>query len=197
MNEEQMLGAAEPSQEGARQPSRIGGWMRRALRWIVLLVIAFALGVGATWAARVRPDGARIQALSTSLSQAQDQLQAQNSELADLRPLRSANASLQDQLNAAQNRILLLQALVDVTGAQVALAQGKTQQAQQSLSGTDARLQELGASIGPSYGDQVTALRGRLKLASGELESDAFAAGNDLEVLASNLANLDKTISAP
>jgi hypothetical protein len=179
-----------PPEPEPAKPSRFGRWVRRLATWAVGLIVVFLLGGAALYIWQVRP-------LSASLKQAQDQLQAQNAELADLRPLKAANTDLQNQLAAAQSRILLLQALVDVTGAQVALAQGHAQVAQQALSGTDGRLQQLGAAIGTSHASDVTALRDRLKLAMGELQSDAFAAGNDLEVLASNLANLDKDLSGP
>jgi hypothetical protein len=98
--------------------------------------------------------------------------------------------SLQKEISGPQPQVEILQSLVDVSKAQVALAQGGQDEARQALGGTDARLVKLEAELPPDQSKTLQDARSRLNMVLSELGSNGLAARNDLEVLASDLASL-------
>ncbi len=146
--------------------SPLGRFFRGLLRWVTGIAAVFCLGILAMWLVRVRPQGEQI-----------SQMQAQI-------------ATLQKEINGPQPQVEILQSLVDVSKAQVALAQGGQDEARQALGGTDARLVKLEAELPPDQSKTLQDARSRLSLVLSELGSDNLAPRNDLEVLASLLASL-------
>lgn len=168
----------------------MGKVLRSALRWAVAFGVVFAAGVALLWFTQVRPLRAQIESLQSDLDAAQ-------AELEDLRPLREENDALQAEATLAQSRLLLLRSMVDVTSAQVALALGRQEEASNALLPTDERLASLlNLLTDVQARDQVRQMRERLALAASEIGDDTFAAQNDLEVLASDLAALERSLSA-
>lgn len=186
--------AAAPEVEAPREPSRLGRFARRALRWLVVLLAAFALGLAATWVARVRPQAERIQALEAEKAALESQVADLEAEVAELRPLRAENADLKEQLRQAETKSTLLSVLVDVTSAQLALAQDDSLAARAALAETDARLATLQRDLSGQDAEAVGAMRDRLDLVLQELDDDAFAAQRDLEVLTNSLVALKKAL---
>ncbi len=173
-----------------KPPSRIGRFLRIALRWAVGGMLIFLLGLLATWFAQVRPKAAEIGRLRAELDSAQ-------AELATLRPLQAENEQLQAEADQAQTRLAVVEALVDVTSAQVALFMDDPVSARTHLSGTDARLTSISGLIGVSVADEIETMRGRLSQVLAELDQDSFAARRDLEVLANTLATLARELPEP
>jgi DnaJ-domain-containing protein 1 len=181
---------AEP--EGAvPAESRLGRFFRRALRWLTGFVVVFGLGFGATWFARVQPLTQELEELGTeadNAGEARDRLQR---EVEVLEGVREENQTLETALRETQGRLDLLNVLVDVTRAQLAIAEDDPTAAKAELIDTDARLAELGMKVGD---DQVAALRERLELVREEVDADVFAAQRDLEVLANLLVSLEREL---
>jgi len=176
---------APPVQPSApKPPSRLGRTLRRVLVWAVGLEVIFALGVAAAWFAQILPKASEIQQLRTDLAAAQTELQS-------LRPLVAENQTLTVDLAQAQRQQAVVEVLVDVTSAQAAIALENPSGARLALGGTDNRLQALSTLLdAPDAQERVSAMRGRLTQILAELDRDAFAAQNDLEVLANDLAVL-------
>jgi len=174
-----------PNQPSApKLPSRLGRALRRVLVWAVGLEVIFALGVAAAWFAQILPKSSEIQQLRTDLAAAQTELQS-------LRPLVAENQTLTLDLAQAQRQQAVVEVLVDVTSAQAAIALENPSGARLALGGTDNRLQALSTLLDtPDAQERVSAMRGRLTQILAELDRDAFAAQNDLEVLANDLAVL-------
>lgn len=181
--------AEGPATTPPRPPSRIGRFFRRLLRWAASVVVLFALGVGATWLVRVRPQAAEIERLRSELATAQ-------AELETLRPLPAQVESLQDELTKLRTAVALQEILVDVTSARFSLALGDAGGATANLALTDARLTSLASMLPPSQAAQVAPLRERLALAQREISGDRFAAMSDLEVLANQLVSLRQSLEA-
>jgi len=173
-----------------KPPSRIGRFLRIALRWAVGGMLVFLLGLLATWFAQVRPQAAEIREMRTELESAQ-------AELATLRPLQAENEQLQAEADQAHTRLAVVEALVDVTSAQVALFMDDPTAARTHLSGTDERLTAISARMGVSVADEIETMRGRLNQVLAEVDQDPFAARRDLEVLANTLATLARELPAP
>ncbi len=186
--------AAPPEVETPREPSRWGRFARRALRWLAVLLAAFSLGLAATWVARVRPQAEHIQALEAEKAALESQVADLEAEVAELQPLRAENADLKEQLRQAETKRTLLSVLVDVTSAQLALAQDDSLAARAALTESDDRLAVLQRDLSGQDAEAVAAMRDRLDLVLRELDEDAFAAQRDLEVLANRLVALKKAL---
>ena len=67
------LGILEPplpiDDEVFSEPSKLRIFLRRLLRWLVVVLVIFALGVGATWLARVSPQQQEISELENAIEQ--------------------------------------------------------------------------------------------------------------------------------
>jgi len=178
---------AEPKAEG-----RLGRFLRRALRWAAAAIAVFALGVAATWFAQVRPRTQQIEALIQALAEVEAQRDQLQEQVAELEGVRSENEALQASLQEAQARLDLLSILVDVTSAQLAIAQEDPGAAKAALQPTDETLGDLGKKLGPSEAAVIASLRDRVKLVIREVEGDLFAAQRDLEVLANSLLEIER-----
>lgn len=176
--------------EVAPPPGRLTRLLRALLRWAAAVGVVFVLGVIATWFSQVRPRAAEVTRL-------QEALGAAEAELAVLRPLEAENQELKDQNTGLRQQVYLVEALVDVTSARVALLLGEPEAARAALAGTDERLYLLMQVLGEPAAAQVEPMRERLAQALQGLDGDLFAARSDLEVLANALANLQRTLPAP
>jgi hypothetical protein len=178
-------------------PSRFSLFLRSALKWAAGVVLVFGLGVAATWIVRVKPQTDQIAVLGGQVDGLQQQVDSLTSEVEGLRPLKQQNADLQDQLTRAEEHLQVLQVLVDVTSAQVQMGLGEPAAARQALVGTDTALQKLQSGLAPALQKDVQSMRDRLTLALSELETNSFAAVNDLEVLAGDLAAFERSTFGP
>jgi hypothetical protein len=173
-------------------PSRMSLFLRRALRWVTGLLFVFVLGILAMWAVQVRPAGERIRSLEAQLESSRSKIGELEAQVEALRPLEAENATLVSDLNRAEQRMDVLSVLVDVTSAQLAMAQDDPVAAKSALAGTDDRLLRLDTDLVGA--DTVRGLRTRLALVISELDTDVFAAEQDLQVLANNLVSLERSI---
>jgi hypothetical protein len=174
-----------------KRPSRFARFLRRALGWAIGVVVIFALGIGAMWATRLRPQAETIRRLEGDLNAAQ-------TELETLRPLQAENERLRSEAAIARQRLALTEAQVDVSRAQAALALGDSLAARSALSQTDSHLQTIeGLLQDPAALQQMQDLHERLALVFSELETNPFAARSDLEVMVDSLASLKDALPAP
>ena len=178
--------------EPPKPESRFSVYLRRALRWATAVVVVFGLGVAATWFNQVRPRIAQQEVLEQGLAAVEvqrDELQAQVDELSGVR---DENEMLQAELQLAKGRLALLRVLVDVTTAQLGIAQDDPLAAKAALENTAAALVDLGEQLGPGEASTVADLQDRLALVQDELEADVFAAQRDLEILANSLLEIER-----
>jgi hypothetical protein len=82
--------------------------------------------------------------------------------------------------------------LVDVTTAQLALAEDDPVAAEAALKGTDKKLETIESGVEGDSATAAKAMRDRLATALDELAADdQFAAKRDLEVIANSLVDLE------
>jgi hypothetical protein len=175
---------------------RFSPWLRLALRWATGLLLVFALGLGATWLAQVRPLQLRVEALEQERATLEAHAADLQLQVQALEAVRAENASLKvDQARLEQQR-LVLQAMSATAQAQLALAGGSGVDAPGPLlSRVEGYLAALQEVLAGSMQQEVRDLRDRLALAAGELTSDPFAAQRDLEILANGLRMLEEQLS--
>ena len=175
---------------------RLSPWLQRALRWATGLLLVFALGLGATWLAQVRPLQLRVEALEQERAALEERAADLQLQVQAMEAVRAENVSLKvDQARLEQQR-LVLQAMTATAQAQLALAGGPAVETPGPLlaqvEGHLAALQEV---LAGSMQQDVRELRDRLALAAGEVELDRFAARRDLEILANGLRMLEEQLS--
>ena len=185
---------AEPERPGAavKPTSRLGRFLRRALRWATATLVVFGLGVAATWFNQVRPRIAQQEALEQGLAAVEAQRDQLQAAVDELQGVQAENEVLQDELQETEGRLALLRVLIDVTSAQLGIAQEDPIAAKAALENTAAAIADLGKKLGPSEASTVAGLKDRLTLVQAELEADIFAAQRDLEILANSLLEIER-----
>lgn len=185
-----------PPSPSSTEPSRFRSWLRRALRWATGLLIVFALGLGATWLAQVRPLQLRVEALEQEREALETQAADLKLQVQAMGAVRAENVRLKvDQARLEQQR-LVLQAMTATAQAQLALAGGSAVEVPGPLlAQVEGHLAALQDMLAGSVQQEVRDLRDRLALAAGELTSDPFAAQRDLEILANGLRMLEEHLS--
>jgi predicted outer membrane lipoprotein len=174
----------------AEKPRRL----RRFLAWTVGLLVLFAFGVVAAWFLQIRPMREQNRMLQIELSAAEQSVEELSAEVERLRPLEPENENLKSQVARLESHIFLLDVLVDVSKAQLAMAEEDPIAAGVALDGTGNRLRQLENRLGDEDAQTVQGLGDRLVLVLQEVESDAFAARRDLEILANNLLDLEQRL---
>ncbi|MGD2057104.1 MAG: hypothetical protein PVF85_00700 [Anaerolineales bacterium] len=177
-------------EEEQAEPRRL----RRFLTWTVGLLLLFAFGVVAAWFLQIKPMREQNQSLRADLAEARQSVESLTSEVEDLRPLKARNQALEEQVTQLESHIFLLDVLVDISKAQLALAEEDLIAAENALRGTDKRLNQLENRLSGNDSETVRGLSERLALAIEEVETDEFAARRDLEILANNLIALEQRL---
>jgi DNA repair ATPase RecN len=181
---------AEMIEEETEKPRRL----RRFLFWTVGLLLLFAFGVVAAWFLQIQPMREQNRALQADLAEAQERVNSLTSEVERLRPLEAENEALEEKAAELESHIFLLDVLVDVSKAQLALVEEDPIAAEDALGGTAERLQQLEKRLSGADAETVRGMSERLALAIEEVETDEFAARRDLEILANNLIALEQRL---
>lgn len=194
MAEEQASSTEGPAPQEPKEPSRVGRFFRRALRWAAGILAVFTIGFLVTWYAQVVPKAREIESLTQQQAAADSRIQTLEDELEELRGVRQENQRLTDQLQEAQARLSLLSVLVDVSRAQLWVAQEDPVHALAALNGTEQKLAALANQLSGSDAEAVRDMSGRLQQVLGEVETSLFNAQRDLEILANSLLEMDREL---
>ena len=193
-NEKQAEETPPEEMEAPREPTRFQLFLRRALRRSVSVLLIFALGVVAIWFARVQPQNAELTQLRASQDEADARIAELEQRVESLLALEAENSALQAELDESQLHVTLLRVLAEVSTAQLALKDGRVETAEAALAETDDLLAELQDMVEESQVAAVEGMRDRLALVLEEIDDDAFAAENDLEVLRNSLLALEGSL---
>jgi cell division protein FtsB len=178
-----------------KEPTRFQKFLRKALIWLVVVLITFAAGflVNHFW---------RYQPLSEELKQSQTEKANLEQDAADLQSqidqlqpkLEAANAKiadLEDELAMANARSKFYQVLVDVNNAQLELFLEDIESAQTALADTQESLDDLTPIIMDVDPDSALSLPRRLALIVDGLARDPETARIDLELFTKDLLALE------
>ncbi len=180
------------------EPGRLQKIMAPILRWTVLFVVVFGLGVLVTMLLRVRPQKAEIEQLrqdasvaAIALEELEDQLSQQK---ADNARLEGENSSLAELVDEGTLHLQILRALVDVTTAEVALHEQDITTAKAALAGTEEKLDALRSSVSTDDRTTIDNMRKRLNIVLSEMDDDYETALIDLGVLDTSLSALERSL---
>lgn len=194
-----------PPIEALVSESKTRRFFRAFIRWTAGTLIVFGLGFLAAIFLLYRPDLQKAktvqQDLQAELTQAKDQiteLQDQAAGLQDqvtlLKSLKETNDELLIVQQDLELHVAILDARLDVTNAMLALSDQDTARALVILDKTDETLDRIRELLPPEQQDSITALKQRLELVLSEIETDPYAAQSDLDVLATNLLQLEDSL---
>jgi len=162
----------EPSKP--KPPSKANRFFRKVMLYLIGILSVFLVGFITAWYFKVVP-----------LNQALEDVRAE---------VATDVASLEAQIADDEIRFHLMNALVDVYSARVALAAEDTPGVRVALAGTDERLGLVEDSVIEDSADAVASLRERLDAVLQTVEEDPAAADRILERLASNLLTLERSL---
>lgn len=189
---------AEEAADAPAMPGRFQRIMTPVLRWTVLFVVVFGLGVLAAMLLRVRPQTSELEQLRQDTAAAVlalDALEIQVSEQqSEISRLEKDNSSLEEQVEEADLHHLILQTLVDVTRAEVALYEMDTTTARASLAGTEEKLGALKDTVATQDRETIDNMSTRLTIVLSELDDDPETALIDLGVLDMSLSALERSL---
>jgi hypothetical protein len=197
--------AAAPAKEEKKQLSRPQLFFRKILIWLVIIVIAFSAGMIADHFLRYKPlsdDNVETQAAldqsHQDLSDMQagiDELNILTQEAADtITKLENDKKALQDEIETTTTHMELLQVLVDVSNARVALFLDDVQEAKDTLVNTQQRLEKLLPRIAEFDPGLAQDMPQRLNLIISGLDRDTETVIIDLELITGDLLNIEEAV---
>lgn len=166
----------------------------RVLRWFLIALVLFGLGVAVTLWALYLPQRSQLADANSQIQSLQGQVNDLQNQVKTLTPLGTTNQKLQQQINQENLHTSILSARTDVALAQLALAKQDTAKASLALSKTDQTLSKIGSLLPANQQKLVKDMQSRLTLAKSEIESNSYAAQSDLDVLANSLVDLENSL---
>ena len=187
------------------KPGRFQKILRKVLIWFVVVAFVFMAGLLTDEYLRYRPLAEKIAEVQSALDQANQDISNLQAETARLiaanqaasdkiASLESENGKLQNELDAANAHLELLQVLVDVSGARLALFLDDVQAARAALVDTPQRLDNLLPFIKQSDPNLAQSMPQRLNLIITGLDRDIETVKIDLELFSKDLLQVEATL---
>jgi len=197
-SEEKKTSAAQQRDKQELKPQKMPlSRRRRALRWLLGLLIIFFLGVLAAVYLFYIPLRSETADLRQQLEQQQADIENASQAAQNLESEVDRLSTLERELAQAELHITLLSIQKDVNAARLALALDNPEDVRMALSTTAESLQQIETQI--DNANQlaiITSLQNRLELVLEEFEDNPFAAQSDLEVMATDLVRFENALFA-
>jgi predicted RNA-binding protein Jag len=181
----------EETPQAVTPPSRARRVFQQILRWTFGILIIFGLGFLLAVFTLYLPTRQALNNKENSLRQSSQAVQDIQAKLADAKDIANELQVTQNDLNNATLHNAILGARIDVTGAQLAMAEKQPEKAHLVLGKTGETLKSLEKLVDKSQQKIVSDLESRLILATGEIDTNPYAAQSDLDVLATGLLELE------
>ncbi len=164
----------------ARPETRLQKSMRGALRWVLVVLLAFGVGALLIAFALYLPTRQRLDKANADLEYA-------NAAIA-------ANETLQKNLDSVTLHMVVLKALSGVRGASLAVAADDYAGARLSLIQASDALDTLSGLLGTDQKDVLTAMQQSAAQALTEVKNDLMSAQPELDQLTNNLVQLEDNL---
>jgi enamine deaminase RidA (YjgF/YER057c/UK114 family) len=168
----------------AKPETRLQKSMRGALRWVLVVLVAFGLGALLIAFALYIPTRQKLDKVNATITGKTDQITT----------LQTVNETLQlvtKNLDSATLHMYVLKALSSVRGASLAVAAGDYAGARLSLIQASEALDMLSGQLGTDQKDVLTAMQQSAAQALTEVKTNLKSAQPDLDQLTKNLAQLE------
>jgi len=165
--------------------------LRRTLRWLLAVLLAFGLGAVVIALTLYFPTRQQLVKANADLGQANA---AVTSQTAQITTLQTSNETLQKDLDSAKLHITVLKALSGVRGASQAVAAGDYAGARLSLIQASDALDILSSLLGTDQKDVLTAMQQSAAQAFTKLKSNLTTAQPELDQLTNNLVQLEDNL---
>ena len=196
---------AIPAKIEKPQPSRLRRFFRQVLIWLVIIAASFLAGVITVHYVRYKPLSAALTETQTALNQANqeiDGLQAESEKFnttlkeanAKITKLEGEKRGMQAELDSATAHLELLQVLVDVSNARIALFLNDLEGAKAALVDTPQRLDNLLPRIAEFDADLAQSTPQRLSLIVSGMNRDIETAKIDLELFTKDLLEIEAAL---
>lgn len=176
--------------------TRVGRFMRPALRWAALVVGLFAIGFLTAYLLLYRPTQELLNNATSNLQSLNQQMDEQKTKMQSVESnlQQALNQSQQDRaaLELAQSRYQLLSTLHQVEIARLALTNRDGPTAQKALIQARAQIDLLLPFVKTHDAELASSLDARLSLIANEINRDPQTAQADLEILSKALELLDQ-----
>jgi len=188
----------DPTKPAKPQLGRFRRFWRTSLIWLAVVALAFLAGVLIFNFLRYQPLTERLNQTQSKLTQSNQNISNLEAKLATtsnkVTTLENDNRVLQSELDTAITHLELLQVLVDVNNARLALVDGDVLAAKASLKNTSAKLEVLTPRIAEVDTNLAQGMPQRLALILAGLDSDIETAKEDLELLTGNLLDVETAL---
>ncbi|HEY9089905.1 MAG TPA: hypothetical protein VIO36_17165 [Anaerolineaceae bacterium] len=187
-----------PSIDVPRGESRFNRFMRRLLRWALLVVVLFGAGVIVTYLFLYRPLQARANLAQSNLEQAQRDLSSAQSRLNEaegqLKSMQTQVEQAAQDVTRAKNRAALQTVRTDLALARLALANKDGPAARTALVQAQNDLAQMLPTLQTADANLAESVTGRLEIILNELNRDPTTAISDMDILSTNLDQVENLL---
>ncbi|HCC78032.1 MAG: hypothetical protein A2X25_00290 [Chloroflexi bacterium GWB2_49_20] len=187
INGSQAPASSEFADASKPQPGRLQRFFRKLLIWLVVLALAFLAGIVTYHYLRYKPLSEAI----VDTERLNIEVQAANKKIAALEGEKKA---LQGEAETATAHLKLLQVLVDVNNARMALFLDDVEAAKAALVNTQDRLKNLIPIITEFDANLAESMPQRLNLIITGLERDTETVKIDLELFTKDLLEIEAAL---
>ena len=171
--------------------TRLQKLMHGALRWVVVAVVAFALGALLITFVLYVPTRQKLDKANEDLAQANATITDKTAQITELQ---TDNETLQKNLDAAILHMYVHMALSGVRGASLAVAADDYAGARLSLIQASEGIDALSGLLSMDQKDVITAMQKSAALALNEVQADLKSAQPELDQLTKNLVQLEDNL---
>jgi peptidoglycan hydrolase CwlO-like protein len=171
--------------------TRLQKFMRGALRWVLVAVLAFGVGALIITFALYIPTRQKLDKANTDLENATVTITGQTDQITTLQ---TNNKTLQKNLDSTTLHMYVLKALSGVRGASLAVTADDYAGARLSLIQASEAIDTLSGLLGPDQKDVLTAMQQSAAQALTDVQNDLKSAQPELDQLIKNLVQLEANL---
>lgn len=181
----------EPIPTEAKPETRLNKFIRGALRWVLVGLLAFAAGALIITFALYIPTRQKLETTNADLELANATITANTDQITILQ---AGNETLQKNLDSNTLHMYVLEALSGVRGASLAVTADDYAGARLSLIQASDALDTLPGLLEMDQKDVVTAMQQSAAQALDNVQNDLQSAQPELDQLTKNLVNLEENL---
>lgn len=166
-------------------------FMRGALRWVLVAVLAFGVGALIITFILYVPTRQKLDKATSNLEQANATITAETDQITTLQ---TGNETLQKELDSTTLHMYVLEALSGVRGASLAVAAVDYAGARLSLIQASEALDTLSGLLGTDQKDILSAMQQSAVQALADVQNELKSAQPELDQLTKNLVQLEDNL---